>query len=68
MKSELKIIDQTRCKCIYTYALAYSMFAKKCQYYLHSTNHNRNFDRQNVTLLRPGSGTNGKLNKRNTAT
>lgn len=48
-------------------ALAYSMNAKMYQYYLHSTNHNRNYDQQNVTVRRPNSKMNEMLNRKSKA-
>lgn len=50
-----------------TYALAYSMFSKMYQYYLHSTNHNKNFDQQNALFLPLNLKMNEISNRKNRA-
>lgn len=47
--------------------LAYSMCAKMCQYYLHSTNRNSSSDQQSGVTLRLDSKMSEKIGKRNTA-
>lgn len=46
---------------------AYSMFAKMYQYYWHSTNRNRSFDRQNVIILQSNSKMSGMTSRKSKA-
>lgn len=51
----------------YNYLRAYSMSAKRCQYYLRSTNHNKSCDQQSEATLQWGSKKSETTNKKNTA-